>query len=248
MRKVIDQAGVFRNSYSYKAFGELRALSENVSNPYRFTGRRWLAGQEEYYFRARFMAPGLGRFTSPDVYSPMYQPTYTYALGNPTSFVDPEGEFVASAAVFGLTAYELYVLGGATAISVGIIAKNQQDPDYFPRKIQAVGETIGKMCRSTWEAIKLYRRLKYAYETIEFVYETGSRYVQEMAQHGKNRIKTDHEARNKTEQKTKDKDAGEANTNKDQARKWKHRKKMSPKQRRKEIKKDRRLKKLKKNK
>ena len=63
---------------------------------------------------------------------------------------------------------------------MGIIAKNQQDPDYFPRKIQAVGETIGKMCRSTWEAIKLYRRLKYAYEAIESVYETGSRYVQEM--------------------------------------------------------------------
>ena len=92
VRKVIDQAGVFRNSYSYKAFGELRALSENVSNPYRFTGRRWLAGQEEYYYRARFMAPGLGGFTSPDVYSPIEQPRYVYCINNPISIFDPEGK------------------------------------------------------------------------------------------------------------------------------------------------------------
>ena len=62
VRNVVNDAGTVSNSYTYKAFGEVRNKTEGVSNPYLFTGRRWNSDVQEYYYRARNYMPDVGRF------------------------------------------------------------------------------------------------------------------------------------------------------------------------------------------
>ena len=59
VRNVVGDAGTVSNSYTYKAFGEVRNKTEGVSNPYLFTGRRWNSDIQEYYYRARNYMPDM---------------------------------------------------------------------------------------------------------------------------------------------------------------------------------------------
>ena len=112
VRNVVNDTGTLANSYTYKAFGEVRGKTEGVSNPYLFTGRRWNSDIQEYYYRARNYMPDIGRFGAVDRYAPGEQ-TYGYAAMNPLMYRDPRGESVIVAAGVGLltvflmyTAYE----------------------------------------------------------------------------------------------------------------------------------------------
>jgi len=51
MRLVIDDNGDVKNLYTYNPFGELFAAetTENVSNPFKFTGQWFDDEIEEYY-------------------------------------------------------------------------------------------------------------------------------------------------------------------------------------------------------
>ena len=52
-------------TYSYDVFGEPNRTS-TVGNPYMFTGRRIDPETDNYYYRARFYKPSIGRFLQPD--------------------------------------------------------------------------------------------------------------------------------------------------------------------------------------
>jgi len=59
----IDQEIVER--YEYDVFGEPSAIS-SVGNPYMFTGRRLDDETGNYYYRARYYKPQIGRFLQTD--------------------------------------------------------------------------------------------------------------------------------------------------------------------------------------
>jgi len=113
-----DASGNNQVSYSYDAFGAIRAQTGSSPNQWLFTGEQRDSDSGLYYLRARYYDPAIGRFVSTD---PI--PTgnlYAYAWDNPTTFVDPAGRFgipisTAVGAVVGGTA------GGLSTLAVDFL-------------------------------------------------------------------------------------------------------------------------------
>ena len=90
-RALTDSAGAVTDTYSYDAYGAVRAQTGVTNNDFRFTGEQAddNANRGLYYLRARHYDPALGRFLTKD---PLPLPNrYAYVLGNPTNLVDPFG-------------------------------------------------------------------------------------------------------------------------------------------------------------
>ncbi len=86
-----DQTGSVQTIYRYDPFGNISTSGATSTNPFQYTGRE-NDGIGLYYYRARYYAPSLSRFTNQD-------PTglgggvnvYAYVLNNPLLFNDPFG-------------------------------------------------------------------------------------------------------------------------------------------------------------
>ena len=92
-----DSTGAVQTGYSYEPFGKTSLSGTPSSNPFQYTGRE-NDGTGLYYYRARYYHPGLQRFIGEDPFPgfqlmPESLNRYPYALNNPQSLVDPDGEF-----------------------------------------------------------------------------------------------------------------------------------------------------------
>ena len=85
------------NSYSYDVFGNIREQQENVENIFKYTGEQFDKETQQYYLRARFYNPVVGRFTQEDVYRGDGLNLYVYVVNNPLLWVDPSGYAKCSA-------------------------------------------------------------------------------------------------------------------------------------------------------
>ncbi|MGN0402065.1 MAG: RHS repeat-associated core domain-containing protein, partial [Acetatifactor sp.] len=83
--------GEVYNSYQYDAFGAGIEATEQLSNRIRYTGQQYddLTGQ--YYLRARYYNPILGRFMQEDTYWGDGLNLYAYCANNPVMYYDPSG-------------------------------------------------------------------------------------------------------------------------------------------------------------
>ena len=88
---VTDNTGRVRNYYRYDAFGGMLAGEEGVSNRIRYTGQQYDEISEQYYLRARYYNPVVGRFLQEDVYEGDGLNLYAYCRNNPVVYYDPSG-------------------------------------------------------------------------------------------------------------------------------------------------------------
>ena len=86
-----DAGGRVRNYYQYDAFGGMLAGEEGVSNRIRYTGQQYDEISEQYYLRARYYNPVVGRFLQEDVYEGDGLNLYAYCGNNPVRYYDPSG-------------------------------------------------------------------------------------------------------------------------------------------------------------
>jgi RHS repeat-associated protein len=94
VHQTLDDAGAVLATTSYDPWGTPQG---SLSAPFGFTGELHSAGQ--VYLRARWYAPGQGRFVSEDPFvgwatRPYSLHPYQYAYSNPVMWTDPTGECV----------------------------------------------------------------------------------------------------------------------------------------------------------
>jgi len=82
-----DSSGNVVNTYSYDPYGNSTSKSEQVPNPFQFTGALLDSSTGLYKMGDRYYDPGIGRFTQEDSAGG----GYGYADGNPINEVDPAG-------------------------------------------------------------------------------------------------------------------------------------------------------------
>ena len=86
------------NHYEYDEFGNLLASEEQVGNRFLYTGEIYDAVVGQYYLRARFYNPLLGRFNQEDDRYDDGLNLYAYCRNNPVMYADPSGHGTNSAA------------------------------------------------------------------------------------------------------------------------------------------------------
>ncbi len=79
------------NSYQYDAFGANRDRQEKCPNRILYTGQQYDFITEQYYLRARYYNPTVGRFLQEDVYRGDRLNLYAYCWNNPVVYYDPSG-------------------------------------------------------------------------------------------------------------------------------------------------------------
>jgi RHS repeat-associated protein len=106
--QLTNSAGTVTRNYTYDAFGVQSSPDANDTNPFRYGGEYFDRETGNYYLRARFYTPRLGRFTQEDPYWRMQAITrhdpqglnlYAYVMNNPINYTDPTGLWATSDAL-----------------------------------------------------------------------------------------------------------------------------------------------------
>jgi len=97
-RGLTDSVGTATDHYYYDAFGNTLAVDGLTENDYLFTGEQFDSALGNYYLRARYYDPGVGRFTQMDTWKgnrsdPVTLHKYLYANVDPVNNIDPSGKF-----------------------------------------------------------------------------------------------------------------------------------------------------------
>ena len=88
---ITGSSGEIKNRYEYDAFGVLQNSREELPNRILYTGQQYDQTSGQYYLRARFYNPVIGRFVQEDVYRGDGLNLYAYCKNNPVVYYDPSG-------------------------------------------------------------------------------------------------------------------------------------------------------------
>ncbi len=93
---ITGQGRETENIYQYDAFGNLLEKREDVSNRILYTGQQYDQETGQYYLRARYYNPVVGRFLQEDSYRGDGLNLYAYCANNPVVYYDPSGHVCES--------------------------------------------------------------------------------------------------------------------------------------------------------
>ena len=79
------------NRYAYDAFGNLLGQEEAFPNRILYAGQLYDQETGQYYLRARYYNPTIGRFSQEDTYWGDGLNLYAYCANNPVRYFDPSG-------------------------------------------------------------------------------------------------------------------------------------------------------------
>ncbi len=90
---ITDEDGNICNQYEYDVFGRFTTKEETIQNRFCYTGEQYDPITSQYYLRARFYNPVIGRFLNEDTYYGDGLNLYAYCDNNPVNYVDPSGHW-----------------------------------------------------------------------------------------------------------------------------------------------------------
>ncbi|WP_261858900.1 putative Ig domain-containing protein [Photobacterium sanguinicancri] len=95
-RALVDETGSVTDTYDYDGYGTVLKQTGASDNAYLYTGEQYDAELNNYYLRARFYSPSIGRFTQRDLWNgnnlkPVTLNKYLYGNASPVNFTDPSG-------------------------------------------------------------------------------------------------------------------------------------------------------------
>lgn len=88
---ITNYQGQMENTYAYDAFGNLRGQTGELRSRILYTGQQYDQETNQYYLRARYYNPQIGRFTEADPFRDDGLNLYTYCKNNPVIYYDPSG-------------------------------------------------------------------------------------------------------------------------------------------------------------
>ena len=83
--------GEIENHYQYDAFGVVQTHREEIHNRIFYTGQQYDQSSGQYYLRARYYNPVVGRFLQENVYRGDGLNLYAYCKNNPVVYYHPSG-------------------------------------------------------------------------------------------------------------------------------------------------------------
>ena len=96
IRYIIKEKEI-KNEYEYDAWGEVLRKEEEIENRFQYAGEQRDPISEQYYLRARYYNPAIGRFSQEDKYEKDGLNLYNYCKNNPLLYVDPSGNICEKA-------------------------------------------------------------------------------------------------------------------------------------------------------
>ena len=87
----MDETHKIQKTYHYDAFGMILEESGDTLNRLTYTGQQYDTATGQYYLRARFYNPALGRCLQEDVYRGDGLNLYAYCRNHPVKYYDPSG-------------------------------------------------------------------------------------------------------------------------------------------------------------
>ena len=88
---ITGEDGAVENSYVYDAFGNVLERKEGIRNDILYRGQQYDQEAGQYYLRARYYNPVIGRFIQEDTYRGDGLNLYAYCGNNPVMYYDPAG-------------------------------------------------------------------------------------------------------------------------------------------------------------
>lgn len=155
-RALTNDAGIVTDIYNYAAFGEpldILGFTNASENSYLYTGEQHDSESGNYYLRARYMDPGLGRMLSMDTWAgkdctPITQNKYVYGYSDPTYFVDPSGNI----GIVGVMAGR-FVNVSSTTVMYGYRAASTAN-----KARKTYNAIVGSLCKSGKSIHKYFRK------------------------------------------------------------------------------------------